>query len=133
MANDFYTEVARQRALELDADMAEINAGLARAKAEGDDHSARQLIQGLANARAERRNLEIEYQQYVASQQPRQPAPATDGEWMMRPADKMTGEDVDRIFAKSKFYTPGMWSERETADRVNAGLAEVERRRRMGQ
>jgi hypothetical protein len=133
MATDFFIEAAQQRAAELDADLAEMQAGLLRAKSDGDDHTARQLIQGVANAKAEKRNLEVTFNEYVASQQPQHQASSTEGEWMMKPADKMTGDDVSKIFEKSKYFTKGQWGDPEIAGRVHAGMREVERRRRSGQ
>ena len=44
----------------------------------------------------------------------------------------MTGEDVDRIFSKSKYYDPNQWNDPEVSSRINAGVREVERRRRAG-
>lgn len=133
MTTDFFITAAQQRAQELAADLAEMEAGLLRARAEGDEHNARQLIQSVANAKAERRNLEVTYNEYIASQQPAHQAPSSEGEWLMKPAEKMTGEDVSKIFEKSKYVTRQTWNEPEVASRVNAGWAEVQRRRKAGQ
>ena len=133
MARDFFVDAAQQRAAEIDADIAEINAGLARARANGDDYQARQLIQGLANSRAERRNLEVEYNSYVASHQPRQAAPSTEGEWLAKAPDKMDVDDIVKIFEKSKYVDRSTWSDPEVIARVHAGAQEVQRRKRNGQ
>ena len=133
MATDFFITAAQQRAQELAADLAEMEAGLLRARAEGDEHNARQLIQGVANAKAERRNLQATYDEYVASQHPEHKAPSTEGEWMMKPPEKMTGEDVSKIFERSKYITRQTWNDPDVAARVNAGWAEVQRRRNAGQ
>lgn len=129
---DFFLQAAQQRAAEIDADVAELNSGLARARLDGDDYSARQLVQSLANAKAERRNLEATYNEYVQSQQPRQEAPTSDAEFMARAPERMTGEDLDRVMSKSKYYSKDMWSDPEVAARVNAGVLEVQRRRKAG-
>jgi hypothetical protein len=128
MADDFFISAAQKRAQEIDCDVAEMQAGLARCRADGDTHTATQLIQGLANAKAERRNLESTYAEYTASQRPQQ-APGTEAEFMARAPERMTGEDLDRVFSKSKYYTKGQWADPEIAARVNAGCAEVQRRK----
>jgi hypothetical protein len=133
MADDFFISAAQKRASEIDADLLEMQGGLARAKADNDTHTATQLIQGLANAKAERRNLEATYNEYVASQQPRQQAPGTEAEFMARAPERMTGEDLDRVFSKSKYYSKGQWADPEIAARVNAGWAEVQRRKARGE
>jgi hypothetical protein len=129
---DFFEEAAHARAAEIAADVAEIDAGLMRARASGDDHTARELIQARANANAAKRNLETEYAAYCASQNPRREAPSTEGEWLSKPAEKMTGEDVSKIFERSKYVTRETWNDPEVQARVNAGWAEVQRRRRQG-
>lgn len=129
---DFFVEVAQQRAQELTADLAEMEAALLRARSEGDEHSARQLIQGIANGRAERRNLEVTYNEYVVSQAPRHEV-TSDAEFLARAPERMTGEDIDRIFSKSKYYTKNQWADPDVAARVQAGMSEVQRRRSRGE
>jgi hypothetical protein len=45
----------------------------------------------------------------------------------------MTGEDIDRIFSKSKYYTKNQWADPDVAARVQAGMSEVQRRRSRGE
>jgi hypothetical protein len=52
---------------------------------------------------------------------------------MMKPPEKMTGEDVSKIFERSKYITRQTWNDPDVAARVNAGWAEVQRRRKAGQ
>jgi hypothetical protein len=128
MAQDFFIEAAQAQAAEIDADIAEIDAGLARCRADGDDHSARRLIQGRAEANAKRRNLVAEYNAYVAANTPRQPEPLTEGEYLAMPADKMLQrpDAIAKLYATSRYYDP---NDAESNRRYQAGLVEVQRRK----
>jgi hypothetical protein len=133
MTDDFFISAAQRRANELAADLAEIDASLARARADGNSYAASEMIQNRANILAERRNLEASYNEYVRAQQPQQQVPTTEGEFMARAPERMTGEDVDRIFRKSKYARDINWSDPSVASRVQQGLAEVQRRKARGE
>lgn len=130
MAKDFYLEAAQEQFNELAADRADIDAGLLRCNANGDSHSAKELIQTRATINRQMRDLQAEYDAHVASQQPQQGPPMNDQEFMARSPERMTGEDVDRIFSKSRYYSKDQWSDPEVARRVQAGMREVEARRK---
>src|SRR5436305_12267584 len=89
MSNDYYLDLAKQRAQQLEADKAELLAGLARARANGDDYSGTEILQGIANNQQEVRNLHQLHNDYVAAQNPQQ-VPLSREEWRARPVERMT-------------------------------------------
>jgi hypothetical protein len=69
MADDFFIRNAQERYAELQADLAQVEAGLMRAKTEGNDYSARELISGRAGIQAEMRALNDSYQEHIRQSQ----------------------------------------------------------------
>lgn len=132
MADDFKTQAARQRLKILAAAKQQVSANIARYEAEGDTDSAADEIQAYANLESEETNLVSSFQRYQAASAPRQSEPISDSEFMAMSPERMLQhpELVDRIFQKSKLYTPGQWSEPAVADGVRRGLAEIERRKK---
>ena len=96
-----------------------------QARADGNDVYAQELIQGLANVRAQRRALDAEVADYIRAANPPAPEPETDQEWRNKPAHKMNYDDVVRMAGKSKYGID------ENAFR--AGIEEVRRRRARGE
>ena len=127
---DYYLERMAKQIEEVDADLLEIQAGLARAKAEGNDYSVDSLLKGYATARATRRDLEAAANEYHAALNRPAAPPMTDAEFMAMSPERMmqNPECLNKIFEKSKHYTKEMWSDPEVQRRVQAGLAEVQRR-----
>ena len=136
---DYYLEQLKHRVAEIDADLQQVNAGLAKAKVEGNDYAARELIQSYADIVAQRRNLEVAANEYARSIQPQEVQPLTDAEFMAMSPERMAQlasqgntEAIDRIFSKSIHYTKDQWSDPEVQRRVRAGVNEVARRRSEG-
>lgn len=124
MAVDNYIlQQISERVGELDADLAEINAGLARARSNGDDYKVKELIQGYANAKAERRNLEVESEAYIRDNTPQ---PVNRDAWRSKQLDQMTPNDAfEMINATSKYG-------KVTPEEYRQGYAEVQRRKAAG-
>jgi hypothetical protein len=101
MAIDKYTvEQVTELVADIDADLAQLNASMARAKADGDDHTYRQLVKSYAEAKGSRRNLEIEYNEYVRDNTPRQPKPKRELTWeefKAKPIEEMDEADAIRM------------------------------------
>lgn len=132
MADDFKLQAAQQRLKVLQAAKQQVAANISRYEAEGDLDSASDEIQAFSNLESEEQNLVNSYQRYQAASAPRQPEPISNSEFLAMSPERMLQhpELVDRVFSKSKYYTPGMWGEPEVRQRVNAGLAEIEKRKR---
>lgn len=132
MTDDFKAKAAQQRLKVLQAARQQVAANISRYEAEGDLDSAADEIQAYANLETEEQNLVNSYQRYQAASAPRQPEPISDSEFLAMSPERMLQhpELVDRVFSKSKYYTPGQWSEPAVADGVRRGLAEIEKRKR---
>lgn len=132
MADDFKTEAARQRLKVLAAAKAQVSANIARYESEGDMDSAADEIQAFSNLEAEEQNVVNSYQRYQAASAPRQPEAISDSEFMAMSPERMLShpELVDKIFSKSRYYSPDQWSQPEVAAGVRRGLAEIERRKK---
>ena len=126
---DYYLERTTKQIEEADATLLEIQAGLARAKAEGNDFAVDELLKGYAAARSQKRDLEMAANEHYQSLN-RAAVPMTDAEFMAMSPKRMlqNPECLNKIFEKSKHYSKDMWSDPEVQRRVQAGLAEVQRR-----
>jgi hypothetical protein len=133
MADDFKTEAARARLKVLAAAKAQVAANISRYESENDVASASDELQAYANLETEEQNLVNAYQRYQAQSAPRQPEPISDSEFMAMSPERMLQhpELVDKIFSKSRYYTPDQWSQPAVADGVRRGLAEIERRKKI--
>lgn len=89
-------------------------------------------MQAYANLETEENNLISSYQRHVARNRPREAAAISDSEFLAMAPERMLDhpELVDRVFSKSKYYSPDQWNDPEVAQRVRAGMAEVIARRR---
>jgi hypothetical protein len=125
MSEDFYTASARQRLERINAETAACQADLAAHKANGDYDSAGQTIQQLANLAAEQDNLSRLYNNYVQSQQPRQPRELTDQERLAKPVHRMDYGDVWQMANTGKYGVDEA--------KFRAGMAEVQRRKARGE
>jgi hypothetical protein len=123
--SDFYEQSARQRLERIEAERAAATADLAAHRANSDTYSAGQSIQQLANLAAEQDNIHRLYNNYVASQTPRQPPQLTDQEKLAKPTHRMNYNDVWEMSATGKYGVD------ERAFR--AGMAEVQRRKARGE
>jgi len=126
---DYYLERTTKQIEEADATLLEIQAGLARAKAEGNDFAVDELLKGYAAARSQKRDLEMAANEHYQSLN-RAAVPMTDAEFMAMSPERMlqNPECLNKIFEKSKHYSKDMWADPEVQRRVQAGLAEVQRR-----
>lgn len=129
MSDDFYTQSAGTRAVQIEAERSEALADLARARADGDIQNAAFYVQKLADLDAAGRNLLALHQNYVASQQPPVQEPATEGEIQARPWNRMTPDDALSLARKSKYASDLDWND----PNVRAGWQEMQRRRRAGE
>ena len=132
MADDFKTQAAQQRLKVLAAAKARVAANISTYEANGDVDSAADELQAYSNLESEEQNLINSYNRYVASNTPRAARPMTDAEFTaMSPEQMMERPDaVDKIFSTSKYYTKDQWSDPKVVERMTAGVAEVQRRRR---
>ena len=126
--SDYYIDLAKQRAQQIEADKAELLAGLARAKSNGDDHSGTEILQGLANNDQEMRNLNQLHNDYMAAKNPQQ-VPLSREEWRARPVERMTAADGLEVARNSKYGGSLDWSD----PHVQAGYQEAQRRRARGE
>ena len=129
MANDFYAQAAIQRANMIEAELAAAQADLAVARANNDVESASANVQALANLRAEKANLTQLYNDYVASQTPRQPEVLTDEERAAKPWHKMDYSDTLALAQTSRYGKSLTWDD----PHMRAGLTEARARRSRGE
>src|SRR5205823_2036404 len=129
MSNDYYLDLAKQRAQQIEADKAELLAGLARARANGDDYSGVEILQGLANNDQEMRNLNQLHNDYMATRNPPAQVPLSREEWRARPVERMTAEDGLAVARNSKYGQDLNWNDAN----VRLGWEEAQRRRARGE
>jgi hypothetical protein len=129
MSDDFYTQSARQRLEQIEAERTAAQADLAAHKANSDSYSAGQTIQTLANLAAEQQNLTTLYNNYVQSQQPRQREYLSPEERHARPIHKMTWDDAVDLARQSKYGK----NLRSDDPNMIAGWHESQRRRSRGE
>jgi hypothetical protein len=105
---DFKAQAAQQRLKVLQAARQQVAANISRYEAEGDLDSAADEMQAYANLETEENNLISSYQRHVARNTPREPAAISDSEFLAMAPERMLDhpELVDRVFSKSKYYSP---------------------------
>jgi hypothetical protein len=124
MADDFYADAARNRANQLDAEMAAANADLVAHKANGDYQNAGQTVQHIADLQAQRNNLATLWNQHVAAQQPQQAQWVSDQERHAKPPENMDWRDALDVARTSRYGR----NINENDPYVRAGYNEVLRR-----
>jgi hypothetical protein len=129
----FEQEVAEHSLAQIRAQRAQAQAYFVQYQADGDINGAAEMASAIAELDDKAGSVTRLYQREVQSRQPRQAPAGTEAEFLARSPENMTGQDVDRIFSKSKYYTPGQWAEPEVRARIIAGEQEVARRRARGQ
>jgi hypothetical protein len=127
--DDFYLQVAQQRALQIEAEKQATLADLAAFSASGDAESAAKSVQALANLESERTNLLNLHQQYIASQNPPEAPPQTHEEWQAKPVERMTAEEGLEVMRQSR---DGKDLDRNNPD-VRRGFIEAKNRRASGE
>ena len=130
--NDFLFKSANSRLGIIDAAQRRLGADLAEAQQYGNTTEAGEIIQQMANLEAEKRNMQQLKDDYMRGQQPNDEE-VSEAEFMAMTPKQMkrhpqAGALVDRIFSKSKYYTPDQWSDPKVQKGVRDGLAEVDRR-----
>jgi len=123
--DDFYVEAAKQRLETLEAAKMRAMADLAEQKACNDTYGAAETVQTIATLEDQRQSLLRLHQQHVQSMNPPPPPPETDQEWLSKPPEKMTYNDVAKIAGRSRHGFD------DAAFR--AGIQEVARRRARGE
>jgi hypothetical protein len=101
--SDFYSDSAKRRLEQIEAERAVALADLAAYRANSDYDSAGSAIQQVANLDAERANLAQLYNNYVASQQPPAPPQLTPEERAARPITKMDWSDTVELARTSRY------------------------------
>jgi hypothetical protein len=112
----------------LEAERQAALADLAAHKANNDYAAASATVQSLANLQAEATNLKNLCDNYIASQQPRQPERLSDEEKAAKPIHRMNYDDVLDMARTSKYAKDLTWN----AD-MQAGYDEVRARRSRGE
>ncbi len=129
MADDFYSDVARQRFNEIAAARAQATADLEQAKASFDTEAATAAVQTIADLDAQRTNLAALYNSYVASQTPPQPREVSREERAARPWQNMDWQDVVEMTRGSKYAR----DIRPDDPNLIAGWQEAQRRKARGE
>jgi hypothetical protein len=127
--SDFYSDSARRRLEQIEAERAAALADLAAHRANSDYESAGNAIQQVANLDAERANLGTLYQQYVASQTPPSPPELTAEERAAKPWSKMDWSDVVELTRGSRHAK----NIKPDDPNMVAGWRETQRRRARGE
>lgn len=130
--SDFYEDAAMLRYRTLEAAKAQCQADLARYQAAGDEYAAAEELQTLATLNDQVTSLQRLHNQYRQQMNPPSQATMTDSEFMALSPERMAQhpEAIDRLFSKSKYYSPDQWSDPKVQGLVRAGMDEVQRRRR---
>jgi hypothetical protein len=128
--DDAFLKAARSRAAEIDADLAQIEAGLVRANSDGDEYAMREMISGRATLRAERRALEFDYNERVAQATQPQRKPYTNKELLDMPYDRNLQDrethiaTINYMTGQSKYFNPEKdWADPEVRRRIAEGEA----------
>ena len=129
MTDDFYLRTAREQYKVLQTQIQKCEAELAEHEANGDEYEPRQLMGDRSVLRAAQAALEHDYNERVRKLNHREPE-MTDAEFVAMSPERMAQNPVavDRIFSKSKYYTPNQWADPEVAKRTAAGVQGVIRR-----
>ncbi len=101
--SDFYTDSARRRLDQLNAEAAALRADIEASRVNQDHDGAGAAIQSLADIEAQRQNLLSLHQQYVASQTPPAQPEVSDAERAARPPERMGWDDVVAMTRQSKY------------------------------
>src|SRR3954466_15750986 len=101
--SDYYLAIAKHRLDEIEAGRAHALAAIASAKAAGDYESGADAVQCVANLESEKANLLRLHAQYVQSQNPPAPPPASAEEIRARPIHRMSPDDGLNVSRNSKY------------------------------
>lgn len=104
-------------------------AAIDQARADGDDYALDTAVENYRAAERAKRQLLEDNQHWIASQNPQQPPQASKEERAARPWDKMNWDDALDV-ARTSRYAGNL---RHDDPAVQAGYAEVQRRRRAGE
>jgi hypothetical protein len=131
--DDNYMRAARARAAEIDSELAQIDAGMARANSDDDQYALREMIGGRSVLRSERLALERDYNEYVKARTT-PPTPLTDEERRTMSWDKCLQDQqgtLDFMLSKSKYWSgPQDWNNPDVVKRVNEGFTVLRDRQR---
>jgi hypothetical protein len=105
-------------------DKSQADADYTRAFQEGDDYGMIEARRRISNCNAELRNLNADYQEYVAANTP--PPPPTEAEIQAMPVQNMTHDQWFKYLAKTTKHGVDV-------DGYRQGMAEVQRRRARGE
>jgi hypothetical protein len=125
--SDPYLKMANRQFRDLDAGIAQASSDLEAYRVAGDNQSARAALQQLADLSAQKQNLAALQNHYLQSRQP--PPEPTAEERAARPLDRMSWQDGLELARTSK-YGAGI---SENDPNVQAGFAEIQRRRARGE
>jgi hypothetical protein len=119
--DDDLVDGAEQQFKLIQAARARAEADLAEYRADRNTAGISEELQTIANLDSSARNLSNLVERHARSQQPAQPIPQTDQEWLSKAPEKMDYNDVARMVSKSKYGFDDA--------SFRAGIAEVNRRR----
>jgi hypothetical protein len=127
--NDFYLQAGQQRLLQIEAERSAALADLSAHRMNGDQDSAAQSVQQLANLDTELRNLNDLYVRYQQSQNPPAPPEPSPEERAARPTSRMDWSDVVDMTRQSKYAK----NIAPNDPNLIAGYNEAMRRRQRGE
>jgi hypothetical protein len=129
MSDDFYTDVARRRLAQIEADEAQAQAHMIAARANGDTDHAVEQAEALEILAVKKQALLRLHQQHVQSQNPPPPPRQTPEQLRAKPAEQMTWADGLEIARQSKYGKNLDFND----PNVVAGYHEATRRRNRGE
>jgi hypothetical protein len=125
MSDDFITRSLQRQLDEINAQQRQVEANIARAKADNDDYLGGEYAREHAQLRATRNMIIADYNEEMARQTPKAPPPQTAEEWRVKSAEKMDWNDAYQVAAKSRHGVD--------MDAFKRGIAEVQARRARGE
>jgi hypothetical protein len=110
MSDDFYTDVARRRLAQIEAEEAQAQAHLIAARANGDTDYGTEQAEALEVLALRKQALLQMHQQHVASQNPPPRPQQTREQLRAKPIEQMDGNDAVQIWRTSKYGKDLDWN-----------------------
>jgi hypothetical protein len=129
MMGDFYSDAARRRLDQLNAEAQQALADLANAKANDDYDTAAVLVERLGDIQSAQAKVNQIHAEYLRSQNPPPPPQPSKEERASRPWDRMTWDDALDMARTSKYGR----NLRHDDPHVQAAYREVQARRARGE
>jgi hypothetical protein len=129
MANDFYSDAARRRLDQLNAEAQRCLADLSDAKSNDDGDTAAVLVERLADIQSAQNRVHEIHRAYQASLNPPAPPPVSREQRAARRIEEMDAQDMLDMTRGSKYAKGITWDD----PNMRAGWAEAQRRRARGE